>query len=260
MKLETAQKILQKTKQDYEELADIFHASRTWPWLEVKNLIEKYVKGGMKILDLGCGNGRLFELLKDKDIEYLGVDNCQRLIKIAKERFGVRGTKFKTNLESEINSKFKIQNSKFHFLIGDALNLPFGDNSFDMIFAIALLHHIPSKQLRLKVLKNCYQILKPGGFLVLTVWNLWQPGLLLRYKIWPMIFGWRPKNLDWQDVFIPWKLPQGKIMRYYHAFNFNELKKVIIEAGFQIEKLNYFRKGQLAKWYNGWNLLALAKK
>lgn len=292
MKPEIAQQILQKTKRDYRDLAEVFSASRFRPWLEVKSLIKKYVKDGMKILDLGCGNGRLLELLKEGVVEYVGVDSCERLIQIAKQKPEIRNpttahfqwvgspspylnlravAKSETNSKSQIsNSKFKIpqsrtsplrgrQNSKFRFVVADALDLPFEDKSFDLVFAIALLHHIPSKELRLKVLRNCFRVLKPDGFLILTVWNLWQPKLLLKYKIWSMIFGWRPKGLDWKDIWIPWKLPQGQVQRYYHAFTAGEMKRLLKKAGFKIEELSYVKKGQPAKWFNGWNLAMIAR-
>lgn len=65
MKTETAQKILEKTKRDYEQLAEEFSNTRANLWFELQELA-KYVKGGDKILDLGCGNGRLYELFSGR--------------------------------------------------------------------------------------------------------------------------------------------------------------------------------------------------
>lgn len=241
MKIETAQKILEKTKQDYEQLAEEFSDTRINLWPELQELA-KYIKGGDKILDLGCGNGRLFELLKNRPVEYAGVDSCQKLIELARIQYPVSS----------------IENPKF--VVADATDLPFKGNELDVIFAIALLHHIPSEELRLKVLKNCYRVLRHGGLLILTVWNLWQPKLLWRYKIWPMIFGWRPKKLNWKDVFIPWKAHGGTVYRYYHAFCKNELKNLIQRANFEIIDSYYVRKGQKVNWLNGFNLIVIAKK
>ncbi len=224
MEPEIAKKILEKNKEDYEELAKEFSRTRAYPWPEIKPLI-KYVKENNRILDLGCGNGRLFSLFKDKKVEYIGLDSCQELIEIARKKLQVK------------------------FIVGDALNLPFQNNEFDVVFGVALLHHIPSEQFRQKVLKECRRVLKPGGFLIVTCWNLWQPRLMLKYRIWPMIFGWRSRNLDWKDIFIPWKLPNRSLLRYYHAFTLRELKRLVWRAGFEINS-----------WQKGHNLAIIAKK
>jgi len=199
-------------------------------------------------LDLGCGNGRLYELFKDKKVEYIGVDNCRKLIDLAKKKY-----------------------PDVQFIIGDALRLPFEDNKFDLVFSIALLHHIPSQTYRLQVLKEIKRVLKPGGLLILTVWNLYQPKLLLKYKIWPMILGLRIlpqsirqiswKNLDLRDVFIPWKLSNKEIIyRYYHAFTKLEIKRLIKQSDFKLLDCYYTHRKQKTNWLKGVNLIAIVKK
>jgi len=236
MKLETAKQILENSKDAYNESAQEFSASRARYWQEMESFLE-YVKDGNKVLDLGCGNGRLLGLLKDKNIQYTGVDKCEQLIDVAKQRF-----------------------NQHRFIVGDIADLSFQSEQFDVIFAIASLHHIPSKELRLKVLKDCYQLLKKDGYLICTVWNLWQPKLIFKYKLWPTIFNWRFKKLDRGDFFIPWKIPPRKIWRYYHAFTFRELKKLIISASFQIIDEYYTKKGKKSNWTKGYNLVIIARK
>lgn len=226
MKQKIAQEILQKNKTDWEKIAEKFSDTRHNIWPELISLT-KYVKNNDKILDLGCGNGRLCQLFQNRPVEYIGIDSSHKLINLAKKQF-----------------------DKAIFKIGDALNLTFKKEQFNVVFVIAFLHHIPSKRLRLKVLKNCYDVLKPGGFLILTVWNLWQPRLLFKYKIFPIK----------KDVYIPFKLPDKKIMRYYHAFTVSELKKLIKKADFKIIN-SYFVKGKLrTNWRKGFNLVVIAKK
>jgi len=79
-------KLLSKTTADYNFLADEFNNTRQYPWAEF-TILNKYVKDGDSVLDLGCGNGRLFEVLKSKKIKYTGVDNCSTLITKAQEKF-----------------------------------------------------------------------------------------------------------------------------------------------------------------------------
>lgn len=63
MDINYAKYILDKTRQDYNLIAESFSRSREFLWEDLKSL-SQYISKGDKILDLGCGNGRLFELFK----------------------------------------------------------------------------------------------------------------------------------------------------------------------------------------------------
>jgi len=258
MEITKARQIIEEMKENYDELSREFSNTRTHLWAEFSELAE-YVKNGDKVLDLGCGNGRLYELFKDRPVEYIGVDNSPRLIELAKK--------------NQLPSKFQAP----HFLVADAVELPFKNQEFDVIFSIAVLHHIPSVELRQRFLNNCYQALKPGGRLILTVWNFWQPRLLFKYRLWPMVFGRHHHELDPGDVLIPWKMhvPRSEtlalhekylppifktINRYYHAFRRQELIELISVSGFTVEKNYYVRRGQETNWLNGYNLVIIAQK
>ena len=237
MQKQYAQKLIQKTKQDYQKLAKEFSATRAFPWQELKDLV-KYVKPGQKILDAGCGNGRFFQLLRSKKIDYLGIDNCHALIKEAQQKYPFN-----------------------NFRINDLLNLKFKKNTFDIIFCIAALQHIPSKKFRFQILQDFYHILKPNGYLIMTNWNLWQKKYFwstLKYSI--SSFCNRCKELNLKDVYMPWKARFGIVDRYYHAFTPKELNKLLQNSGFKIKKSYYVKKGQKSNWRNGYNLCTVVKK
>ena len=161
-------------------------------------------------MDLGCGNGRFYEFFKDKNIEYIGVDNSEKLIGLANKKYP--GIKFQT---------------------ADALNLPFPNDYFDKIYSIAVLHHIPSKEIRLQFLKEAKRVLKKGGILIATVWKFHakkQILLFLKYTILKLI---GKSKLDFKDIFEPWG---NKAERYYHWFSKRELVKLTREAGFKIKE------------------------
>ena len=144
-----AKYLIEKTKDYFDKNVEGFSGSRKGLWPEFEEL-KKYIKDGERVLDLGCGNGRLFELFKNKKVEYIGVDFSEKFIKKAREKYGD------------------------HFMVADAFNLPFSDNSFDSIWAIAFFHHIPSKHLRLKILKEIKRVLKKNGKVIMTCWNFYQ--------------------------------------------------------------------------------------
>lgn len=217
-----AKYLLEKTHQNYNQIADDFSRTRTYIWEELGFFGEYAVKGD-KILDLGCGNGRLYELLKEKSVDYYGIDNSEKLIEIAKIRY-----------------------PEVKFLVADALNLPFPDSFFDKVFSIAVLHHIPSEELRLKFLEEIKRVLKPGGLLVATVWDLWQIKTawnILIQNTFLKILGM--SKMDFKDVFYPWKSSEKKILvqRYFHLFTKKELENLIKRVDFKVKKSGIIKRG-----------------
>ncbi len=224
MDKEYAQKILEQTKQDYNLISGQFSSTRQFIWKDLEPLLD-YTRSGDKILDVGCGNGRLYDVFKEKDINYSGIDNSEQLIKIAKEKF---------------------PETDFH--VADILKIPFPDNSFDKVYCIAVLHHIPSKQLRTEALKELRRVLKLDGLLILTVWNLWQTRISWRQVCKNIILKITGRSqLDPKDIFTPWKSQNGQILakRYVHAFTKRELKKLAEKAGFKIKEIGITRRPEI---------------
>lgn len=243
MRKELAQRILKQTEKNYRKIALEFSASRPFVWQELKSLA-KYAEREDSVLDLGCGNGRLFDLFLGRKIKYLGIDIAPELIESAKRRTKDFGP-------DQLDCP--------DFEVGDACAIPAEDQSFNAIYSVALFHHLPSKEIRNKALKECKRVLRPGGYLIVTAWNLWRPKLLWKYRLWPVLLGWRPWGMDWKDVFIPWKLKGEKVLRYHHLFTLKELKKLVENNGFEILQA-YITKGEeQGKWWNGKNIVVIGK-
>lgn len=193
-----AKKILDKTVLDYNSIADKYSRAREKDWKEFEFLFDKYLIGGDKVLDLGCGNGRFYPIFKSKGVDYLGIDTSSKLIEIAKATYP--------------EARFEVSSIEL---------MP--NKSFDKVFSIAILHHIPSHEFRLKFLKEIKRTLKNNGNLILTVWNLKEK--LKRRSI----LDWF--RLDKGDVFLPW---YGSKDTYFHCFNLEELVQLAKEAGFEV--------------------------
>ena len=223
---------MNKVKEDYDKIAEDF--SRTRSYLPPDILYFKpFIKKGDKILDLGCGNGRLFEIVNGA--EYIGVDISEKMIQVAKKRY-----------------------PQAQFLVTSPLSLPFSENTFDKVFCLSVLHHIPSSQLRVQFLREIKRVLKPQGLLFITVWNLWhKPSikkLLLKYTLLKLI---GKSKLDFFDIFLPWRDSKGEVVvtRYIHVFRKNELEKLLKKAKFTIKESKILQRTSKES-----NLFILAQK
>ena len=221
MKRDIAEKILKETEKGYNMIADKFSETRNHFWRDLA-FIGDYAKKGDKVFDYGSGNSRILELFSDKPIEYTGADVSQNLVNIAAKKF--------------------LGNVKF-IKISSCNSLPFPDDYFNVIYAIAVFHHLPGSETRLKMAKELHRVAKPGGHIIVAVWNLWQREYLKN-----IIQNWKNKifgrsNLDWNDCHISFQDNKGTVFQRYHrAFTKNEIQKIFIQAGFKIEKCEIIKQ------------------
>ena len=119
------------------------------------------IKKGSKILEVGCGAGLTTRYLAKKyDVKIIGIDISEKMIKKAKER----------------NKKLK----NAEFMVADAQNLPFKDNTFDIVFTESVIAMVPDK---LKAIKEFKRVAKPGGYIGLNevTWTKDPPENLSEY-------------------------------------------------------------------------------
>ena len=224
------QLLLDKVNTDYDYMADKFSAARQYVWGDLKVLAD-YIKDDDKVLDWGCGNGRFFGLLQDRKVNYLGIDNCKRLIEIAQEKY--------PEADWQVSS-----------------DVPF--QSFDVIIAIAAWHHLPSRKLRKEKLIEFFDGLNQGGYLLLTSWNLKQKkyfGLWLKNNLRNLFTGY-----EWNDVLVPWKADEENIYRYVHHQSKRSMIRLLHQVGFEVVTCYYSDDQQRSNWWQGKNLIAIARK
>lgn len=192
----------------YDLISQDFSRTRQQTWGELEVLLDGTPRGS-RVLDIGCGNGRLFPLLHQKQCEVAGIDISEGLRDIAQKRF----------CDADIR-------------VGDFCHIPFGEGVFDEIWAVASFHHLPTQKQRIKALREMSRVLKKHGQIVMTVWNLWDQ---VRYKRQKRHARWRSIFLPWwdkRDFLIPWG--QKKIPRYYHSFSVDNLYQLAQQSGFRV--------------------------
>lgn len=146
------------------------------------------------VLDLGCGNGVLLTALPKTAI-YTGIDFSSTLIKEAT----------RSHLEDR-------------FVVADILDQSTweGLSKFDFIAALAVLHHLPTTDDHIKLLRNIKQHLSINGTCLVSIWRLNQPKFDR--------FRTSPRHLS-----IPFHSGPS---RDFYAFTDDELAKLAQQAGF----------------------------
>ncbi|MBT3292680.1 class I SAM-dependent methyltransferase [Candidatus Peregrinibacteria bacterium] len=204
-------------------------------------LLRDRISKGSKVLDIGCGNGRLFPFLRDEfNVSYTGMDNSKELIEIAKKRY-----------------------PEASFEVADALALPYEDETFDFVTSFAVLHHIPGELNRQKFVEEITRVLKPNGKALITVWNVFQPRYIkyLKWRRLKKIFNLiTKKNPEFssQDALIPFG--KNKVPRYVHGFTPNELSS-LVHSPLGIDEICFTTKEEkMKRWKKTYNLCLFVTK
>jgi SAM-dependent methyltransferase len=134
-------------KSTYNKIAqDWFsdHKEDTW-WHEGTAKFLSELPQGASILDIGCGAGVKSKYLSNKGFKVTGMDFSEEMIGIAKREV--------PNVD---------------FMVGDIYELDSFQNTFDAVFAQAVLLHIPKEKV-LEVLQKFKNKLNPNGILYIAV-------------------------------------------------------------------------------------------
>jgi ubiquinone/menaquinone biosynthesis C-methylase UbiE len=129
--------------------------------------------------------------------------------------------------------------------------LPCEDESFDCLFCIAALQHLPSENDRLEALGKFRRVVKTGGKIIMLNWNLYSEWAKAKYG--PGVNG---------DFYIDWKGGDGENygQRYYHGFTLPELSQLLVKSGLQEITQQYMYNGEKSEIAKAKNILTVCAK
>ena len=104
---------------------------------------------GKKILDIGCGNGWVIEQYARHGAFCYGIDLTEKAINLSYKRLSTSG--LQANL-----------------LVGDAQELPYPSEYFDLVSSMGVLHHVPNT---VRALSEIHRVLKPEGHTLLMFYH-----------------------------------------------------------------------------------------
>jgi len=197
---------------------------------------------GRTVLDVGCGAGVDLARFARGGAEVTGVDVSQSAIDLAR-----------TNFEQQrLRGRFEVANGE---------QLPFADNTFDLVFAHGVVQYTAQPQ---RLVDECRRVLKPGGEAIFQVYNRisWLNALSKLMKV----------GLEHEDAPVILKFSLGEFRRLLAGFRHVRIVperfpvksrlhggwKGAIYNGAFVGTFNALPRPLVRRF--GWHLLAFCKK
>lgn len=225
MKPEIADRLLRLNLQFYQTFAHHFSSTRQRIQPGVRAILPQ-IAPNLKVLDVGCGNGNLWQALARSSYHgaYTGIDFSPEFIAIAM-----------AEAELILSQNEAIPRPKF--IVADLREAGWADKApdthYDWVFLLAVLHHLPGVELRQKVLKAIHALMSPLGRLVISVWQFRNSEKLSRrIQDWSTI-QLNQNDVDAGDFLLDWR-SGGAGLRYVHEFSADELQFLAVTSGFSI--------------------------
>lgn len=115
---------------------------------EIKKLVlKKYIKPGIKVLDIGAGTGLYSAFLAEFGCEVTACDLVPKHVE-------------------QMNARFKSLGLIIDTQIADALSLPYEDESFDVVLLAGPLYHL-NKKIQLKAVEEAARVCKTDGLVIM---------------------------------------------------------------------------------------------
>jgi len=190
--------VVQKTIDTYEQTADLYNS--LYPDVNRKN-IDFFIKQlkGKNILDIGCGSGRDAEYFVNKGLDVAGIDLSDRFIEISRAR---------------------VPNAKFIKM--DMRNIDFPLESFDGIWSLASILHIPKIAAK-NTIKQLRKVLKTNGIIYISV------------------------KLGEGEKFIKRDRYKG-LEKFFAFYTESEISDLLEQCGFEIIKLSLYNVPKQDTW------------
>ncbi len=152
--------ILSKPDERGDLTSDLFR-------LKIRDKVRQLIKNNNGLLlDIGCGNGLLYEnlLTKQNKLKCIGIDTEYEMLKIANKSFK------------------KKKPHSLNFLKAHAQSLPFLDKSIDIAICINTFYNFYAKDDVVTALEEMERVCKRDGFIIFDVRNKINPFVYLRFK------------------------------------------------------------------------------
>ena len=139
---------------DSRDATQAYATSRDFNMRELEvDFIASNLASGMKVLDLGCGNGYTdIKVAKVLDCDIVGLDISHRMIEGAQR----------------LVEQFKPLLGRTEFIVCDSRKIPYDAESFDAVITERYLLNLPDRQTQTRAIQEIYRVLKKGGTCIMV--------------------------------------------------------------------------------------------
>lgn len=221
MKQATRERLNALNRRFYASQADAFSHTRSRPWRGFARVLERVRGPTPRVLDIGCGNGRLAGALQRRfgeSFEYVGIDASAALLEIAQARHAREHVRF-------MPADFVCDDPEQVLLAGE----------YELVALFGVLHHVPSEPARRALLRASARRLAATGLLALTLWRFDRDPRFAQRRV-PLERDGPPSSeplltageLDPGDHLLRWGT-SGDALRYCHFTDESELGRLLLD-------------------------------
>ncbi len=183
-----------------------------------------------KVMDFGCGIGRISYALLNYFDQVYGVDISDEMLALARKRnIGTLKPIFIQNCKNDLSL--------------------FSDQEFDFIISVLTLQHLPDKRSVISFLKEFIRVLKPGGLLIFQLpskptYSFWKSvllGLRSRLYYW-LIFLGVPKDACYHKLNVIPYMHMQYLKKHEIYSVFYSIANLVYEIEKNGDNTYYFRK------------------
>ncbi|MGF7144547.1 2-polyprenyl-3-methyl-5-hydroxy-6-metoxy-1,4-benzoquinol methylase [Anaerotaenia torta] len=227
-------------------IRDFYNSDVVSEWERIANrpeflitcrFIDRYVKPGDKVLDIGGGPGRYSLYLSDKGCDVTLFDLSDENVRFAMERA-------------------KDQNLKIEGVVGDARTVDESfRHSFDHILLMGPMYHLLEEADRVKAVNAALKLLKPGGTLFISFINIFA-GIIYIMKYAPEAIS-DPLEREFHNTFIENRSFSGKAFTQAYFARQDEILPFMEK--FPVEKLHFIGQESISSPCEG-NIMSQSKE
>lgn len=217
MDKKTINSLYQLNKKFYQTVAEPFDSSRQKAWTGWERALTEIqqrlpLEKPLRILDLGCGNGRWGKFFLEKthhtQTTYVGVDENNALLHAASRTLIPLAPILELHCQDLMTFISTMTKQKAA--------------RFDLIVLFGVWHHLPGYQERTQLLAQLAKLLEPNGLLMISCWRFLRSPSLKTRLVDPTTLGYQMTQLEKGDCFLDWHLGTTAV-RYCHDTAVSEL-------------------------------------